>query len=568
MYHATGRSTMTIDSLGYVGQAQVQVQGQARRAASLCRTTFGSINILFSMCLKALQHPNMTNPLLVSRSVLFSRRPSYRFVHDMQCDNLHMRRLESQPHLYLWYMYVVNAYDPLMVLICSVPTVQVDIYLIFFGPSPWCLCLPCTSLRDDETGHIVDEMTKYFHWSMYSQDINTWRNEDEEHLFSACLVHDLPLEKSFRPEMGQQVAGRFFYLMEMSWTLGRYSPSSPKAGKKTTVVSGGVTKTLHSLRWWQLWLNSDQATYLFCSWVELHNYRKSILICACVYRSWATGCYWHTFVPYPISLGVELCICCQCRCTPRCNTATEPGFALNPKLQILLEAGAESWTAGWCLEWPWEELVGTEMWDFAWPGIKINISRILIVGSLLEVSTHLMTTGITAIAIDNGYHCHTTLPYTHVRTAICASPSASLMLMTTTHVCMLVHHLSSSLVSFPPLHLSCWRLLQHAHTPTHIWLSSQGCRQFCTRSYCPKVEEAGPGGQLSSPSVPSGQGLVLPVGDSHPCACADVRWVVTRSKVAAGTHCLLDDETWWVFFTIWVCSDAYDTTMTTWTIYY
>lgn len=103
MYYATGSPLLTtaIDSSGYVGQAQVQAQGQARRAASLHRTTFGGVNTLLSMRLKALIHPNMTNPLLVSRSVLFGRRPSYRFVRDMQCDNLHMRRLESQPHLYL-----------------------------------------------------------------------------------------------------------------------------------------------------------------------------------------------------------------------------------------------------------------------------------------------------------------------------------------------------------------------------------------------------------------------------------------------------------------------------------
>ena len=30
-------------------------------------------------------------------------------------------------------MYVVDAYDPLMVLIGNVPTVQVDVYLIFLG---------------------------------------------------------------------------------------------------------------------------------------------------------------------------------------------------------------------------------------------------------------------------------------------------------------------------------------------------------------------------------------------------------------------------------------------------
>lgn len=44
--------------------------------------------------------------------------------------------------------------------------------------------------------------------SMYSQDSDAWRNEDEECLFSARLGHDLPLEESFRPEMGQQVADK------------------------------------------------------------------------------------------------------------------------------------------------------------------------------------------------------------------------------------------------------------------------------------------------------------------------------------------------------------------------
>ena len=226
-----------------------------------------------------------------------------------------------------------------MVLICSVPTVQVDIYLIFFGPSPWCLCLPCTSLHDDETGHIVDEMRKCFHRSMYSQDINTWRNGDEECLLSACLVHDLSLEKSFRPEMGQQVAGRFFYLMEMSWNL-RYSPSSPKSGKKTTVVSGGVKLSTHQGGSSFGSTATKPPTSSVHGWSSIITGKASSFVPASTEAGQQVAT--DTFVPYPISLEAELCVRCQRRCTPRCNTATETGFALNPKLQTLMEAGAES----------------------------------------------------------------------------------------------------------------------------------------------------------------------------------------------------------------------------------
>ena len=69
-------------------------------------------------------------------------------------------------------MYVVDAYGPLMVLIGNVPTVQVDVYLIFLGAFSLVFVFtlyvsPCTSLHDGETGHVADEKMKCFHRASY-----------------------------------------------------------------------------------------------------------------------------------------------------------------------------------------------------------------------------------------------------------------------------------------------------------------------------------------------------------------------------------------------------------------